>query len=489
MTPVSARKRKQFGGFLLLCLLLSAHAACAGEQATRAVLLVQELIARGEISPGSTLRLMVKQGNIANFLGTESELKARWERLTGTFLDARVMPQLASHEFIGNSKDVDLTIARNHEYPDLVQAGLISDLTPLLERFGFSLSEDAVSGYLLARLQAYFDGRVYAIPADGDVALLYLRRDLLEDEENRRAFQQQYGEPLQAPETWDDYLRLAAFFNHPEAGFYGALEPREPLTAWMYWMPRYASQAVPNQYLFDDRMRPLIASPAGIRATENFIRTVPYSPPDILGAGKDYSYTLPFFFNGKGFATIITLAGAKLFNLDSSPVKGKFSAVPMPGSRVADTLVRRSTLIYGNNLVIPSSSRQPLLAFLFAMWVTDPEVSLHAVGVQAGFADPFRYSHLDDPRIKQVYTAEVLAVLGHSLADVVPAGTGLPGDDEYIAVLNQQLWRAAKGELSAAVAMEKTAEAWNRITDRYGRDKQIRYWRQIRELYPNTENE
>jgi multiple sugar transport system substrate-binding protein len=65
----------------------------------------------------------------------------------------------------------------------------------------------------------------------------------------------------------------------------------------------------------------------------------------------------------------------------------------------------------------------------------------------------------------------------------------LPGDDEYIAVLNQQLWRAAKGELSAAVAMEKTAEAWNRITDRYGRDKQIRYWRQIRELYPNTENE
>ncbi|WP_428623422.1 ABC transporter substrate-binding protein [Sedimenticola sp.] len=474
---------------LWLALLLMLPIVHAGEQATRAVLMVRELVDKGEVAPGTTLKLMVKQGNIASFLGQDFELKAQWERLTGTVLDVGIMPQLASHEFIRSSKEVDITIARNREYPDLVKQGLITDLTPLTQRFGFTLSEDTASGYILPRLQAYFDDRIYAIPADGDMALLYLRQDLLQDEANRKRFHERYGEALKAPETWADYLRLVAFFNRPDSGFYGALEPREPLTAWMYWMPRYASQAYPNQYLFDEQMHPLIASPAGVRATENFVRTVPFSPPDILGMGKDYSYTLPFFLNGKGFATIITLAGAKLFNLDTSAVKGKFKVVPMPGNRVDGRLIRRSTLIYGNNIVIPRQSRQPLLAFLYAMWVTDPDVSVDSVGVKAGFADPFRYNHLGNARINAVYTTEALAVMRNGLTDVVPAGTGLPGDDEYIAALNQNLWRAAKGELTAATAMANTAQEWERITDRYGREKQMHYWRQSHQLYPHGREE
>lgn len=490
MLFVASGKRRQAGVLLLWCaLMLLVHGVHAGEQATRAALMVRELIAKGEIAPGSSLKLMVKQGNIANFLGKDSELKEQWERLTGTHLDVGVMPQRASHEFISSNADVDITIARNREYPDLAKEGLITDLNPLMQRFGFTLAADPVSGYLLPGLQARFDGRIYAIPADGDVALLYLRQDLLQDEQHRRRFREQHGVELTAPETWDDYLRLVAFFNRTEAGFYGALEPRDPLTAWMYWMPRYASQSYPNQYLFDDQMRPLIASPAGIRATESFLRTIPYSPPGILDSGKDYSYTLPFFVTGRGFATIITLAGAKLFNSETSAVKGKYRAVPIPGNRVDGRLVRRTTLIYGNNIVIPRRSRQPLLAFLYAMWVTDPDVSVHAVGVPTGFADPYRFNHLDDPRVRQVYTEEVLQVLRGELRSVVPAGTGLPGDDEYIAALNHNLWRAARGDLSASAAMDETARAWEAITERYGRDSQIGYWRKLRQLYPLAGNE
>ncbi len=486
LLPKSKQILKQL---LLLFPLMYVPMAQAGPQADRAVSLVRELIESGEITSGTTLNLVIKQGNISNFLGEGHELKSRWEALTGTFIDASVMPQLASHEFIRTQSGVDITIARNREYPDLVRDGLIKELTPLLKRYDFELDNNMRDGYLLPELQARFDGRVYAIPADGDVALLYLRRDLLQDEANRAAFKKRYSRELEAPQTWDDYLRLVDFFHRPEEGFYGALEPREPLTAWMYWMPRYVSQQYPNQYLFDEEMRPLINSPAGIEATESFIKTVPFSPPQILEQGKDYSYTLPFFLKGQGFATIITIAGAKLFNVENSAVRGRFVVVPMPGNRVGDRLVRRSTFIYGNNIVIPSDSKQPLLAFLYAMWVTDPDISVDAVGVRTGFSDPYRYNHLKDERIIGVYTDDALQRLRQSLPEVVPAGTGLPGDDQYIAALNQNLWLAAKGKLSAAEAMEKTASAWDRITDQLGRQQQKAFWHRTRQLYPNGEND
>jgi multiple sugar transport system substrate-binding protein len=465
---------------LLLC--RSAH---SGEQADRAVALVKSLIAQGEITPGSLLRLSVKRGNIANFLGENYTLKADWERLTGTFIDVHVMPQQASYELISNRKDIDVTIARNREYPDLYTAGLIINLSPLLERFNFTFNQEGLrSGYFLPQLQTTFDGNVVAIPADGDVALLYLRRDLLENPENRGKFKQQFGYELGKPNTWEEYNNLLKFFNDPKQGFYAALEPRSDQTAWMYWIPRYVSQGNPSRYLFDDLMQPLIDSPAGIQATEYFIKTIAYSPPDILVPGNDYSYTLPFFSNNKGFSTIITLAGAKLFNQDSSGVKDKFVTVQLPGSYVNGVLVQRTTFIYGNNIVIPKSSKQPILAFLYAMWLTDPEVSAQMIGVKGGFADPFRYDHIQDSRIQQVYTREALDTLLEGLTSVVPAGTGLPGDTQYIGALNRNLMRAARGQITAMQAMKETAEDWNLITDQYGRAKQIKLWRKFRQLYP-----
>ena len=55
------------------------------------------------------------------------------------------------------------------------------------------------------------------------------------------------------------------------------------------------------------------------------------------------------------FATMNTIAGARMFNSEGSAVRGKFVAVPLPGTRVDNRIVRHNTLIYGNNLVIPVS--------------------------------------------------------------------------------------------------------------------------------------
>jgi multiple sugar transport system substrate-binding protein len=79
----------------------------------------------------------------------------------------------------------------------------------------------------------------------------------------------------------------------------------------------------------------------------------------------------------------------------------------------------------------------------------------------------------------------VVDLLSREVSIAVPAGTGLPGDSEYIGVLNRNLWRAAAGELSPAQAMGETADAWELITERHGREGQIAQWKAFKMLCPD----
>lgn len=486
--PEGYQLKSVFRSFVCISfLMLPAGLSIAGEQADKAIDGVKKLLADGSVKAGTTIRLVAKQGNIANFLGQNHDLKNRWEAATGILIDAKTMPQQASTDYIKNNSNVDLTIARNREYADLYHNKLIVDLTSLIERFDFKFVSSKGNAYLMLDKQAFYGGTPIAIPADGDIALLYLRKDLLENPENKQSYRKRFNESLKAPETWSEYQRQLEFFHQPDSGFYGSVEQRDEASAWMFWMPRYVSQKYPNQLLFDDNMKPLIDSEAGIAATESYLATLPVSPPDILNQSSNYTYTLPIFMSGKGYSTIITSAGAKVFNSPHSKVRDKYIAVPMPGIRVDGEVNRRTTLIYGNNLVIPATAQNKELAFLFAMWLTDPDISELALAEKGGFADPYRANHFRSEAIQAAYGNNVLDVALNEIPVTVPAGTGLPGDREYIAALNKQLFKASKGEQSAKEAMIATAREWEQITERYGREQQVKYWLKMKALFPTVQ--
>lgn len=471
--------------FLVFAIAINSY-AFAGSQAEKAVDVVKELILKGKISKGSVLKIVVKQGNINNYWGQNFELKKEWEEGTGTFLDAQIRPQLPVLDFMKSHHDFDVTVARNREYPDLWLQGLIEDLSPHFDKFDFELSKNREDGFILPELQAYFDNKIVAVPADNDIALMYLRKDLLKDPEMKKKYKQLHNRELEIPGTWDEYLAQIAFFHNYKDGFYGSCEQRDPLTSWMFWMPRYASQDSSSQKLFDSNMNPLIASQAGITATKNYLATIQYSPAEILKEGNDYSYTLPFFKRGDCYSFVLTPAGAKIFNSKSSKVRSKFITVPLPGTLNGNRLTKRTTYIYGNNLVISSKSKNKELAFLYLMWLTDPEVSAKSVGVEKGFADPFRHNHLNTPSIQKIYGKETLKALSASIDKTTFAGTGLPGDAEYMNSLNKNLLQAAKGVITPEEAMKKTSGEWDEITNRYGRNKQIKHWKNQVKLYPSN---
>lgn len=474
---------------LLYMLALSLAAVCpgtalAGRQADSAVAAVKALIASGKVSEETSLRIVAKEGNINNFWGNHMAIKNQWEELTGIMLDARVRLNLPVLEYMRDNKDLDITLARQREYPDLYLEHLIADLTPYVKQYGFVIDETPRDGYFAPAAQTIFDNKIVAIPADGDVAVMFLRKDLLTDPANRAEFEKKYHKPLAIPQTWDEYQQLVEFFHRPEKGLFGTCEHRDPGTGWMFWMPRYASQAYPNQYLFDETMHPLIDSPAGVAATESYIRTVRFSHPQALEKGHHYNVSMPLFRNGKAFAYIITLAGAKMFNAKQSPIIDRFLACQMPGTMVDGRLVRRTSFIYGNNIVISAASPNKELAFLFAMWFTDPDISTQSIEVTSGIADPFRHNHAQNSALWPIYTRQTLELLPWYFESAVPAGTGLPGDTEYMDVLSEHIWLAAQGKLTAGQAMAQTAVKWEALTAKYGRESQIRYWNAFLKKYP-----
>lgn len=457
-----------------LAAALVAATAQAGAQADRAVATVRQLVASGAVPAGTTLRLGFKQGNIDAFLGRDLALQKEWESRTGVVLDAHIVPQQATRQTLKSSGRIDLTVARNHEYPDLFADGLINDLTPLYAKLGFQLNDDPVDGLIRPDLQARLGDRIVAVPADGDVAVLYLRRDLLEDPREQEAFRKIHGRALEVPRTWREYEALQAFFHRPATELYGTAEERDEDGAWMFWSLRFLTATAGAPQLFDSAMRPQLESPAALAATESYIAAVKYSPPGITEPGKGYNYMLALFAQGKAFAIVSTVAAARLFNDERSAVRGRFIAVPVPGDVHDGKLVRRNTIIYGNNLVIPASAPHPVLAFLYAMWLTDPDVSLRSVGISGGFADPYRWSHLHDERVRATYTPEALAVFADAWPTASPPGTGLRGDSEYLAALDRHLTAAARGEIGAAEAMKRTTSDWEAITKRIGRAAQVR---------------
>lgn len=469
--------------------LVFPRTATAGQQAERAIKKVRQLVASGQIKKDAVIRITVKEGNINNFWGQDFQLKDEWEQRTGTMIDASIFPQIPVLAFLKKHPGTDITLARQNEYPDLVSGDYICDLAPYFKKYGFSPGGKPGSGlpdYYLPGMQMRFAGKVIAVPSDGDIAILYLRKDLLEDRSNGIKFKQKYGRDLVPPRTWDEYQDLVEFFHQPVKGFYGSCEERSPGSGWMFWMPRYVCRANPNRFLFDHNMRPLIDSPEGVAATRSYLKTVKFSPPGILDKGNNYSYTMPIFSSGHAFSLIITMAGAKVFNLDTSPVKGKFMCAHMPGVIVKNRLIRRTMFIYGNNIVIPSTSKNKDLAFLYAMWLSDRDISVRSVNVASGMSDPYRLSHFRNKDVRATYTPSCIDYLDKIREITLPSGIGVPGNNEYLQALNKNLWLASGNKISAREAMKRTAAQWEKITDKYGRKKQAYYWNNFKKKFPAT---
>ncbi len=337
-----------------------------------------------------------------------------------------------------------------------------------------------------------FGGKTYAMTIDGDILIFMYRKDLFDNKDEQAAFKAKYKQDLKPPETWDDYLKVGAFFTRKKgdklAGqtltddFYGSAEFAKRGFSYAWFVTRAASAGV---MYFDENMKPTINSKESVAALQNMVDSLKNAPPDVLGYG--YDELRDAFIKGKvGMVVQWSDVPKKAADPSASVIAGKVAVGRIPGTKVGDKVVHRSMMPVGRVVAVAADSKVPDAAYCVAKLVAYDR-SLEQVSTALDGLDPYRATHLEHPEAYEPLMGAdnakaYLAGLKEALPDGYP-DIFIPGAAQYQDSLDLHVNKALAGQEKPQEALDAVAKEWDAITDKQGRDKQIKLWQQALASY------
>ena len=361
----------------------------------------------------------------------------------------------------------------------------------------------------------------YAVPWDSDGQVLYYRQDVLDNPEVQALYQEEFGTELAPPQTIDELVQQACFFDGrdllgtgtPLQGILmpGALgsqffEHFKVLLAQYLVVPGEADQGFSQTLYFDpETMEPLIDTPAAERALETFMELYACGPDDgasiTLGASfnRYAAGEAVFQWNFGDTGNIILAQG------EESPLHGNLGVAQMPGSTEVFNLGSGEwvTLEQPNRVgnlagaswsgVVSDLSQNPEATYAFFAFLGTPTMS--DWNAQHGFdgIDIGRPQHFLEPNGTAdvaMYTEvganeedirEVLGGYYDNYTSETYEYLQIPGTAELNLALEQQLQAALTDQVTAQEALTRVAEQWQQINERLGADTQQDFYQETTE--------
>jgi multiple sugar transport system substrate-binding protein len=378
--------------------------------------------------------------------------------------------QLQDHLTGGGSYDV---ITFNPSWLiDFVNAGVVEPLNPYIDQH---MNKADLEDYLDVYGAEGF-GRIgetwYGLPDDGDVFLLYYRKDLFEDEANKTEFQEKFGYELAPPPTYKEFNDICSFFTEKyQPDLYGCAFQHLEGQAFEWFTGPFSGAG--GQFFNPETMEPGINGPEGVELLTNMVNVTQYMPPGVQKWG--FTEVLSAWMDGK-LAMAITwppigrwsegvgLMTKQLSWVPPTKVASKVGYAMEPGGR--------SSLAGGFALGVSPDSQNKEAAYLFIQWMNSPDISLQRVMLPFALRDPFRKSHFQAPLYRALW--EGAPDYLKALEDSGMNGQfelGIPGAREYMEALDNAITSAYSGTDPQA-ALDEAARRWEEITDRLGRDSQ-----------------
>jgi len=367
---------------------------------------------------------------------------------------------------------------------DIMGGGWAVPLDPFIEKYMINLS-DLPPVYRF--LYCSWGGKTYALPYDGDFHALYYRKDIFQDKDIRSKFKEKYGRELEPPTTYDEYLRVAEFFNGWDwdkdgEEEYGTVEDFKDLT-WGIFFDRFASL---GGLWFDEDMNPLVPNDAAIKALGDLRKALDFMPPGTLEFGA-----LQVFDSMTKGVTAMTLTWPDVGPRAGSgefPVKGdQVGTALVPGYMVNGELKRFSWTGVGRVMIItvntPENKREA--AFRVMKWMWDTSVIWVPSGLNG--EDPFAYSQTSPGALPHWELANPAwsrdGILDYLRAAELNYSHGypdlyLPGAAQYTDVLSRYIMLAVTDQMKPKDAIDSVVQEWKKITKDLGEDKQKELWRQ-----------
>ena len=432
--------------------------------------------------PGAELTVMAPTGSLGNMAPFADE----WESFTGipvTFFEGGYGMDYVtriSQETVSKTGRFDIAIPPPSHIPTFVRARLAIDLTDYVNKYNPELSGPNGIVNPLNQYGCSYKGQNYMIGTDGDAWITYLRTDYLRDPKEQKNFKSMFGYELDIPLTLNQYADHLKFFNRPDDNIYGGCNMFGPFTSkWMF----FQAFAAKGKFYFKNNMEPEINSREGVEALQYLQDISEFQIPGALSF--DWGGVYGSMTDAAAYSTHTWVSFANYNNREGSKTKDKITAALMPGWDVKGTVCHASPMADSWSYFVSRYSNYQELAYLWIQYNSSPEVSARAILNEAGYFDPFRYSHFKDPDIIQRYTIPVLdALLANtevSFPDVI-----LVGGAEYMDLLDKEVQAAITGLKTAEKALEDAASAWEDVTERYGREEQMEQWRWLKQFYPQS---
>ena len=448
--------RSTIGGLAALAVLGAGASAAWAESA--AEIAVRE----AQKYSGTEINVFWEAGLQA--LGPQNFSGPRWEELTGikvNIVEAQhdeMFPKMMQ-EHRGGTGAYDVLNVVPAWMGDMVRAGAVEPLDAYVDKYGYREELDDI-GDVYRENQMRIGDTIYGFPDDGDVFILYYRKDIFEE----------LG--LSVPTTWDEFYEVSKAITDAKApDVYGSGFMRARGLLQYFYQERARVEGC--KFFGAETMKATINGPGCVKALAGMVKDNTTMPPGIEAWG--FVETLAAFNAGHtamlqswppvgrwsaGYGT----DDIAMQWVPPSVVAGKVGYALPPGGH--------PQLAAGFAMAVSSSSENKDAAYLYIQWINSIDISHQRVQLPYALRDPFRKSHFSSPEYQSRWpdakyyleAAEKGAVSG--LLDLSIINTFAYIDAMAIGLQAVMAGGDPQEELDGVAA------AWDALTEKVGVDAQ-----------------
>jgi multiple sugar transport system substrate-binding protein len=453
---------------------------------------------------GVTVNILTRPGPVI-----AQPLKDRgvdFEKLTGAKIVvtevpfAEIFPKI-QNDWTTGTNSIDLGVFAAGWGVELDAAGLLEDLDPYIAK-DTKLGMDDIAPYFREFGQKV-GGKTKLLMVDGDFQMVYYRKDVLEKA------------GLQPPKTWEDYLAVAKAIHGQDMNGDGVADYGSCIfkkrNAQSYFAiqtvaaPIIQTMGTSQGFHFDNKtMKPIFSNDGWKKAFELYKETGKYGPAEELN--MDIGDTRGLFKAGRcGLLIEWGDPGTLQLDKDAEKVKGMIFAVGAVGSKevldratgklVAVTKENSPYSVDGINYApfaafggwagainAKADQKKKDAAYAFLSYMNQAAQSNVDVTIGATGYNPYRLSQLSstDLWVKAGMPADLAtnylgAINGALNNPNMASDMKIPGAQQYTSVvIDTELARYLAGEITVDEALKNIDAGFEKITEDFGRDVQIK---------------
>jgi multiple sugar transport system substrate-binding protein len=356
-----------------------------------------------------------------------------------------------------------------------------------------------------------WNGKIHRVTIDSDCHTMNIRTDVFSDPDLAKQWADWKDNAglstWGAPKTWQQVQAVTKFLKGKKfkgKEVYGFLDQPKPWGGFQFYFTAsrataYAKYPGEKNWLFDENMKPLVNNPAWVRAIQDVINALPSEPADQINADPGTTAFQQFLTGtgsllewwgdiGTSAKTLDTATIGDVLDFDILPAsddvynfrKGQWEKLPT-GPNVAPNMAYLGWGIYVMKTV-DSDPKRHKAAWSAAAHLGGKDLSMWTSAYPSGF-QPYRKSHTNldlwalagyDKKYIGSYMDSQSTSYNHPNSAIEPR---IPGIFQYYSIAEDELQKTFAGKQTAQQGADNVAAAWDKLTDKLGRDNQVKYYR------------